>query len=155
MKIITLSNGHECYVDDDDYAWLQDFSWHYCRGYASGAKRKGETKTLYMHREIMGNPNCQVDHIDGNRLNNQKSNLRLCDNTRNQQNKTKQSNNTSGYKGVSWHKRDEVYEINIRVNRKLVYLGRSQDLEVAARLYDVAALEYFGEFARLNFPKEK
>lgn len=157
MKEIMLSNGKHgefTQVDDEDFEWANLYSWHKCRGYVSGAHRQGDTRTVYLHREIMGNPDCQIDHIDGNRLNNQRSNLRRCTNQENQRNKKAQKNNTSGYKGVSWHKRDKIYEVNIRVDKKLIYLGRTDCLEDGAKLYDTFAKIYFGEFANLNFPKE-
>jgi hypothetical protein len=101
----------------------------------------------------MGEPEgLQVDHEDGNGLNNQRSNLRIASPTQNQGNARRRKDNTSGYKGVSWYRRTNKWKAHIRVDKKLRHLGYFIDLTDAARAYDAAALEHFGEFAHLNFP---
>lgn len=92
-----------------------------------------------------------VDHINGDTLDNRRSNLRLCTVSGNNHNRMKSKNNTSGYKGVSWLKQNQKWRAYIKVNSKDKHLGCYLDKEDAARAYDKAAKEYFGEFARLNF----
>jgi len=97
--------------------------------------------------------NQEVDHIDRNRKNNRASNLRPCTSTQNHTNTLKQSNNKSGYKGVCWDKKRGKWLSQIAFQKKHFHLGRYDRIEDAARAYDSAATKYFGEFARLNFPK--
>jgi hypothetical protein len=97
----------------------------------------------------------EVDHINGNTLDNRRSiNLRLSDHRRNSGNRGPNSNNTSGFKGVSFDKESGKYSANIRDHGKQKKLGRFPTAELAARAYDRAAVEVFGEFAWLNFPAE-
>ena len=105
-----------------------------------------------MHREILGlryGDGKQVDHIDGNGLNNQKSNVRICTRSQNAFNRKLVSSN-SGRKGVTWHKTVGMWEAQIRKDGKNIYLGCFQDKENAATAYDIAAEKMFGEFALLN-----
>ena len=88
----------------------------------------------------------EIDHKDGDKLNNLDDNLRICTHTDNMKNKKKYKNNTSGFTGVTWHKRDKKWEANI----KQEYLGHFNTKEEAARAYNAAAIKYFGEFAVLN-----
>jgi hypothetical protein len=109
-----------------------------------------------MHRVIMNAPSGMlVDHRDGNGLNNQKSNLRICNRKQNQQNRPMNSNNKSGYKGVCWNKRSNKWRSGIRVDNKDIFLGSFFCLVKAAKAYDEAAKKYFGEFAYLNFNRKQ
>ena len=105
-----------------------------------------------MHREIMkAPPHLLVDHIDGDGLNNQKSNLRLVTPTQNQQNQTTaRRDNKSGVKGVSWDKFRNRWRVSITVNGMNKTLLYTEDLELAKEKYDAAAKLYFGEYARTN-----
>ena len=95
-----------------------------------------------------------VDHINGNPLDNRKSNLRICTNAENQRNRGVNKNNTSGYKGVCWAKQNKKWKARIKHNGKLIHLGYYKDKEEAARAYDKKAKELHGEYAYLNFPDE-
>lgn len=108
-----------------------------------------------MHRfilSILDNKELQTDHKDGDGLNNQKYNLRVCNSFQNQANRKLQKNNRTGFKGLL--KKCNRWRALITTNRKRIYLGSFKTKQDAAKAYDKAAQKYFGEFARLNFPKE-
>lgn len=146
-------------VDDENFEFLNQWNWHaHKQGKTYYAKRvtgkNYKVTMIHMHRVVMGNPppNIFVDHIDGNGLNNQKRNLRLCTKAQNGMNRTKQANNTSGYKGVRRDKERNKWIAQIKINQKNRFIGRFDSREEAARAYDAKALELFGEFAYTNFP---
>lgn len=112
-----------------------------------------EKKTEHLHKFIMGNPNCAVDHINQDKLDNRKENLRLATTTENLRNTKPKSNNTSGYKGVSFCKSTGLWRAGIQVNKESKNLGDYKTAEEAAKKYDFYAKLYFGEFAYLNFPE--
>jgi len=106
-----------------------------------------------MHRRILGlkpNDGKFTDHIDMNGLNNQRKNLRVATKGQNEANQIKYRNNTSGFKGVSWHKGTEKWEAKIMVNSQSKYLGLFNSRIDAAHAYNDAAIKYHGDFARLN-----
>jgi hypothetical protein len=90
-------------------------------------------------------------HKDGNGLNCQDGNLRVCTSSQNGMNRGKQSDNTSGYKGVTWDKSKGKWQASIKVNQKTIFLGRFNNVIEAAKAYDEGAKKYHGAFARLNF----
>ena len=158
MKEIQLTKGFVTLVDDEDYETLSQYRWRALKGsqrtwYAArNIKVAGKNMTIMMHREIINAPeNIFVDHINMDALDNRRENLRLCSKQENCCNKGKFSNNTSGYKGVSWDKRGERWVAQIRVNLSSKHLGYFDTPEDAARAYDKAARQYHGEFARTNF----
>lgn len=114
-------------------------------------------KSVLIHRVILSRmlerqllPTEYVDHIDGNGLNNRRENLRLVTHSQNMQNQRMQVNNTSGYKGVSWHKVRGMWRATIRVNNKNKHLGYFKTRELAYAAYCEAAIKYHGEFANLG-----
>lgn len=151
---IPLTKGQTALVDAVD-CFVNKWKW-YALPSSSGktfyaARRDENRKHVYMHRLIMAAPKgSEVDHRDGNGLLNVRSNLRICTHAQNNQNKGVRSSNTSGYKGVSWHKGTSKYEVNIGVDGNLIYLGLFKELEQAALIYNEAALFHFGEYAQLN-----
>lgn len=162
MKEIPLTRGYVALVDDEDYPELSRHKWHIVgqkrRLYAARKHRVDGVKTsLFMHVAIMQPPDgYQVDHVDGNALNNQRSNLRIAtaqENARNKRNLKKESH-TSRYKGVSWDKNLRKWRAWIRHENKMVYLGVHEYEKGAALAYDEAAKQYHGEFASLNFPED-
>lgn len=92
-----------------------------------------------------------VDHLDRDPLNNQRDNLRLASRSQNGANRNIRKNSLSGYKGVSWHKTAKKWTAKLTLNGKLIHLGYFDDPIDAAKAYDQAAREYFGEFAVTNF----
>lgn len=148
-KEIFLTQGKIAVVDFEDYEYLMQWNWYYSgRGYAARSDH------LKMHRiilERMGHIDFEeVDHINRNKLDNQRCNLRPVSLQQNQCNKGKSDNNTSGYIGVSWNKRAKKWHAQIRVNYKRFHLGYFDNIIKAAEAYNKAARKYRGEFAVLN-----
>ncbi len=160
MKIIELTQGHQTIVSDEDYEWLNQWKWYACdvgngRHYVvrHPHKSKGETgpHNIYMHRMILGITDSKVkgDHIDGNRFNNQRNNLREA--TSSQNNINRGSIGKCPYKGVSYYRAGRKhYVAKVKVKGKTKVLGYYKTLEEAALVYNKAAAEYYGEYARLN-----
>jgi hypothetical protein len=156
-----MANGRVALVDDQDYELVMQYRWH-----AKGTRRPngqmsgpyaatsmhegGKCWTLRMHQLLTGWT--ETDHIDHNGLNNQRSNLRPATRGQNSCNSLPTPGGTSRYKGVSWDKQAGKWLAVIRPQRKRRYLGHHVTEEAAARAYDAAAREFFGEFAYLNFP---
>jgi hypothetical protein len=92
----------------------------------------------------------QIDHRDGDGLNNRRSNQRLATNTQNAQNRTTRADSLSGFKSVSWHKLVKKWNARLCINSHEMNLGWFETKEAAAAAYNRAASRYFGEFARLN-----
>ena len=134
-------------VDDEDFELLRKYRWRENdEGYAA---RSSKGATYQMHRLIMrASRGVMIDHINNKPLDNRKANLRLCTNAQNQMNRGKQSNNTSGYKGVSWEKRQKKWRACIEVAGKAISIGYFKDKLQAHEAYKEAAKKYHGEFAK-------
>jgi hypothetical protein len=161
MKTIKTNNSELLiFVDDEDYDNLCQFTWTIYKDYNKfyafhNIKVNGKQKNTKMHRLISKAKRGEiVDHIDGNGLNNQKLNLRICTHQENLRNRTKQSNNSSGYKGVTWHKGDKKWQAQALINKKMKYLGSFDTPEEAAIAYDRFIIENFGEFGITNYSRE-
>lgn len=155
-KLIPLTNGEFTLVDDEDYEELAKYKWGVLKVHQSShATRTTKTKneSRFMHRIIFkaktGEP--FIDHIDGNGLNNQKSNLRWASRSENMQNSKKTlGKRHSKYKGVSFHKGSKKWCANIRKETKKIYLGLFETEIAAAQCYNKVAKEIFGAFAKIN-----
>lgn len=157
MKKIPLSQGKFALVDDDDYDFIMQWKWCFNTGYAVRSQhicmvgKKDKSKMILMHRVVNKTPKgMETDHIDLDRLNNQKKNLRNATRRQNTRNIKKFINGTSKFKGVCWKKREKKWQVRIRTGKKRVHLGLFTSESDAARAYNVAALKFHGEFAHLN-----
>jgi len=151
-KYIKLSQSKTTSIDDKDYEKLSSHKYYAKKDGNTFYAARYEGKTIYMHREIMkAEKGLQVDHIDGDGLNNQRSNLRVCTKKENSRNQKKHKNNTTGYKGVTWHKLSQKYNVKISIDGKRLDLGCFDNILDAAKAYDLAAKKYFKSFANLNF----
>ena len=160
MKRIKLTQGKFATVDDTDYEWLNQWKWCAVKGghtfYVHTYNKIGTKSKLQMHRIIMdAKTGQQIDHRNGNGLDNKRENLRFSTQSQNCMNQ-KPKGNTSKFKGVSWHKINKKWRAMIcepNTGGRSRHIG-CYDSEVdAGKAYDRAAIKYFGEFARLNFSK--
>jgi hypothetical protein len=154
VKEIKLTRGKVALVDDDDYERISKHKWCYDgHKYAIRSERKGGKKiNIFMHCEILGHPDgMETDHINCNKLDDRKSNLRICTNSQQRQNCPIRKDNTSGFKGVSFNKDVRKWEAYINCNRVRTRLGFHDSPEEAAYAYDNMARKLFGEFARPNY----
>jgi hypothetical protein len=150
VKEILLSQGKVTLVDDDDFIRLNKYKWHYCQGYARRNEYRNGKRSSYKMMILKAPPGMVVDHINGNSLDNQKKNLRICTPKENMRNKKKRVTNTSGYKGVSWSSAVKKWRVQINIDNKVINLGCHKNIIEAAMIYNLAAKKYHKEFARLN-----
>jgi hypothetical protein len=158
MKQIPLTKGQFVLVDEEDYKNLNQFKW-YCSFYGYAVRnihvypgQSGWRPTM-MHRIILGLSRYDkrvIDHINGNKLDNRKENLRICTQAQNAMNARRAITNKSGFKGVSWDKQRGKWKAYLSIKNKQKLLGRFIDKVNAAKAYNKAAKYYRGEFASLN-----
>lgn len=162
MAEIRLTHGVVAIVDDELYPSLSQFKW-YAQKSASGSfyaarnipQHHRRRKTIYMSREITGCPDgFDVDHANGNTLDNRRENLRICTRSQNKANAPRYANNKSGFKGAFWNKTAKQWSAQICIHQKIIHLGCHPTREAAARAYDEAAKRYFGQFAKTNFQND-
>lgn len=150
MKEIPLTQGYIAQVSDEDYDALSSRSWYPIRNRTTVyAYTKIDGKDTPMHQLILGG---SPDHKDHNGLNNQRENLRPASQSQNLMNMSKTTSPTSSkFKGVCWHKKAQKWMASIKLHGHIKYLGLFDVEEDAAKAYDIAAQNLFGEFANPNF----
>lgn len=153
-KTIPLTRGLEAIVDAEDYQFLSSFPWFAANtGYAQrNTYVDRRPSATLMHRWIMlPDPDQQVDHINGDRLDNRRCNLRVCTMSQNRQNQAKAVGCSSRYKGVYRDQRRGNWRSYLGSRKSGGMIGRFSDEVEAALAYDLAAICEYGEFARPNF----
>lgn len=148
-KYLKLTNNETAIVPSSLYEELTQYKWGRRKdGYiARNCRATGKQKTIYLHKVILSKQGLETDHKDGNKLNCSFDNLRACTHAQNTANKLPRS---SGTKGISWVETRKRWSANIRVNDKLLFLGRFKEKLDAMLAYNDAATKHFGEYAHLN-----
>ena len=158
MREIPLTKGKVAKVDDSAFEELSQYRWqalqtkNICYAVRWPLGDRKNRRAVLMHRQILGltNPKIEGDHVDGDGLNNQSSNLRVATHCQNIRNQRRRSDNTSGFKGVSLQKQTNRWRAQITVNGKTIHLGYFDDPETAAHERDRAAAEHHKQFARMT-----
>ena len=163
MIIVNLC-GYDVMLDDEDLEKVEGHNWHI----DTGSFRRGKVYFFYMdykriamynyvnkrvslHRTLMNAPKgLVIDHIDGNTLNCQKSNMRICTQAENNKNMKKPWFNTSGYKGVSWHKGHKRWRADISIDNHQKSLGEYDTPEEAYKIYCEAKKNLHGKYVRFD-----
>jgi len=151
MATITISNGDVALVDDDLFGVLNQWKWQSNgRGYAC---RKERGRSISMHRLVIDcPPGLELDHINGDKLDNRRENLRVCTHAENVRNRGQQIRRDPGLpKGVTACGKRGRYAAHIKYDGRIHRIGTFDSPEEAAHAYDVAAIKHHGEFARPNF----
>lgn len=154
MKKIWLNKGKYTLVDNKDYDHLSQWKWCITNGgYARRTISKdGKVVGISMHRLIMDTPDgMETDHINHDKLDNQRQNLRICTKSQNHFNRLKNRVGSSYYRGVSWNKQKKSWETAIKLNKKRIFIGYFKNERYAAMAWDIWAKDLYGKFARLNF----
>lgn len=154
IAIGTTSTGIDFYIDLDDYENCKNICWHTNHGkqtednYIYGSKDK---KQFPLHQFLLGKvEGLVVDHINHNTMDNRRKNLRMVTLSENAMNQRIKSNNTSGVKGVRWHKATQKWQVDITVNQKQIYLGVYENFDEAVKVRKQAEEKYFGEYSLEN-----
>ena len=161
MKLIPLTGGEFAMVDDADYDHLSQWKWkakedkgnlYACRRFKTDS---GKSKSILMHREILkAPPGAIIDRKDGNGLNNQRENIRLCSYEQNAMNRKKRRGCSSKFKGVHYDPRRNKWRVQIVANGRKIRLNSFSSEAEAAAVYDRMARELFGDFSRVNSPPQ-
>ncbi len=161
---ILLTKGFVALVDDEDFDWLNQWKWHYLgrvntnagsQGYAARQEWVNKTyRMVYMHREILGLKRGEArttdrlgDHINGDTLDNRRSNLRIVTHSQSVQNRSTQRNNTSGCKGVSRFSQ-RLWRARIYKDGREVLIGYFKSFDEAVAARQEAERHMFGEYRR-------
>ena len=154
VAYVTLTKGYEAIIDAADVWLAEGHNWHAVLSrktvYAartSDVEAGGKRSTIMLHRLIAAPPDTLfVDHIDGDGLNNRRTNLRIVTNSQNQQNRKFNSGNKSGFKGVFLDRKRGQWVAQIKANGQTIYLGRFHALAEAADARAKASANLHGDF---------
>lgn len=152
---IELSGGLRVLVSEEDYESVSVFKWyaHQSRGCRYAARKPTNDGIIYMHRFILECPEgMEVDHINGVTLDNRRENLRIVTHRENLRNQAPQAGASSQFKGVYWSAKDNCWRVQIKDAGRMRGVGGIAREDVAAAIYDLLALDRFGEHARTNDP---
>ena len=143
----TSNTNEPFYFDLEDYELIKDYCWHISKGYVTTLDRT-TGKRILLHRLVMHPENDEVvDHINRDKLDNRKANLRVCTSSDNAKNRGTRKNNVSGVTGVIWNKQASKWEARINMSGKRIHLGAFTDINEAIRVRIHSELEMFGEYA--------
>lgn len=163
MREIKLTQGYVAIVDDEDFDRVNGYAWFFSVSKKASRNNKqigyakrnlfsgGKYTTEYLHRFIM-NPGkgLHVDHINGDKLDCRRSNMRVCTQTENNRNTSAQRNSTSKYRGVCWDNGRKMWLAQIKTGGKNKYLGHFENEKDAAIAYNEYSRCVFGEFSSSN-----
>ena len=157
MMEIPLTQGKVTLVDDRDYGYLMAWKWRASKQRNGDfyAKRNvsinGNQFSVYMHRVILSTfKGLLTDHRNTNTLDNRRLNLRLCNKSENAHNCGVRSDNSSGHRGICWHKRAKKWQVRLKSHNVNKYLGTFTTLQDAVAARKAAEEKYVGEFAFNN-----
>jgi len=162
MIELPLTKNQVTFIDDEDWKLVFNYTWHAffhgntCYARANIYNENGKRVTKYLHQFLLDVQEGQeIDHVNHNGLDNQKENLRICTHEQNMGNYKTEGNfggkvRTSVYKGVSWHKKVGKWAAQINTQGTRKHLGYFDNEDDAAKTYNKAADEKYGEFAYLN-----
>jgi hypothetical protein len=160
VKEIPLTRGKVALVDEEDYEWLMGWKWYAAKGHRSWYAARnarveemvnGKRRAIYMHREILQPPDgMDTDHRNGNGLDNQRYNLRVCTHPQNMRNQKPHINTLSPFKGVDRDKRTGKWRARVQDGGQRISLGLFDTEEQAALAYNQAAIKLYGDYARPN-----
>lgn len=154
MKVILTNRGDKVLVDDADFDFLSGIKWCSSKRKDTSYAHSNKAPRIYMHRLLLKvtDKTLFVDHIDGNGLNNQRSNLRTCTGSQNNANRVRTQKNTSSkFLGVYFYKKASKWKVAVKKNGIQYYGGMFSDEITAAKAYDSLAKKIHGEFANPNF----
>jgi hypothetical protein len=153
-KEIQLTNEIFTIVDDEDFEYLNQWKWYLLKSktnYYAIRTSRPENKLIQLHRVVIQAKKGEiVDHVNRNKLDNRKSNLRICTISQNNQNRKISKLNKSGFNGVSWNSNNKKWVAQIACNNKKVHIGFFNDPIEAAKAFNEAAIKFHKEFANLN-----
>ena len=157
MKKIPLSQGKFALIDDEDYSEIAKYRWYFCKKTGDARRHDKDcdwrlSRKVLMHRQLTNaKPGLVVDHINGNRLDNRRSNLRVCTQAENCIN-TKPRKNKSGYTGVYYTRvsKNKPWQARVQLNNKQYHFGFHRTRREASEARDAGAKKLHGQFARLN-----
>ena len=158
MWKLPLTQGKFALIDEWNAEFLQQWNWTAVRDRNDRwyARRGTHLKIVHLHRVIaeraglLNTTNLEIDHANLDGLDNRIENLRLATTAQNSANRRKRSDNTSGHKGVSWHKQSGKWRVSISYNGRRHYLGLFDLIEDAIRAYAEASEKYHAEYGRIK-----